>query len=189
MVVFINFPHIDTGDIKMHKANDRELVYSIWTPLMKILENGIKMKCMEVQSLQSKNTRDSLNMDKEKVMQLRNFQREKSSSVSSRMISETVTESSHAQTEIYIEVNSEITGAMDTDTWNIAIILIMMVNGEMDKNMETVYLRKQQRERFKEDDMNIIRLLKLLKMMFKAFALIEPNEVIINLKSLLILER
>ncbi len=83
---------------------------------MKILENGIKMKCMEVQSLQSKNTRDSLNMDKEKVMQLRNFQREKSSSVSSRMISETVTESSHAQTEIYIEVNSEITGAMDTDT-------------------------------------------------------------------------
>ncbi len=65
----------------------------------------------------------------------------------------------------------------------------MMVNGEMDKNMETVYLRKQQRERFKEDDMNIIRLLKLLKMMFKAFALIEPNEVIINLKSLLILER
>ena len=65
----------------------------------------------------------------------------------------------------------------------------MMVNGEMDKNMETVYLRKQLRERFKEDDMNIIRLLKLLKMMFKAFALIEPNQVIINLKSLFILER
>ena len=57
----------------------------------------------------------------------------------------------------------------------------MMVNGEMDKNMETVYLRKQLRERFKEDDMNIIRFLKLLKMMFKAFGLIEPNEVIINL--------
>jgi len=65
----------------------------------------------------------------------------------------------------------------------------MMVNGKMDKNMVTAYLRNQLRERFKEDDMNIIRLLKLLKMMFKAFALIEPNEVIINLKLLFILER
>jgi hypothetical protein len=68
-------------------------------------------------------------------------------------------------------------------------MIIMMVNGKMDKNMVTAYLRNKLRERFKEDDMNIIRLLKLLKMMFKAFALIEPNEVIINLKLLFILER
>ncbi len=95
------------------------------------MENGIKMKCMELLSVQSMTTKDSSNMEKEKDMGLRNIQMEQFSSVSSKMIWIMVMEYSHAQTERYIEGNSEITGDKDMETWNTAIMIIMMVNGEM----------------------------------------------------------
>jgi hypothetical protein len=86
---------------------------------------------MESPSVQRMTTRDSSNMEKEKDMGLRNIQMDQSSSVSSRMIWIMVMEYWHAQMERYIEGNSEITGGKDTDTWNTAIMIIMMVNGKM----------------------------------------------------------
>jgi hypothetical protein len=63
---------------------------------MEILENGIKIKCMESPSVEPNTLKDSSNMEKEKDMGLRKIQMEQSSSVSSKMISKMVTESSHA---------------------------------------------------------------------------------------------